>query len=98
MCGITIAIDLVHDTCHLFTRSRIDGIKAMCSRGISRGKQVIKFANTSNAVEFVYSRPLEMKTRTRTRTTRTGMTDWGLERERRPRGYFGGKQKHLANR
>ena len=36
-----------------------------------------------------------MKTRTR---TRTGMTDWGLERERRPRRYFGGKQKHLANR
>ena len=26
------------------------------------------------------------------------MTDWGLERERRPRRYFGGKQKHLANR
>ena len=54
VCGITVAIDLVHDTCHLFTRSRIDGIKAMCSRGISGGKQVIKFANTSNAVEFVY--------------------------------------------
>ena len=54
MCGITIAIDLVHDTRHLFTRSRIDGIKAMCSRGISGDKQVIKFANTSNAVEFVY--------------------------------------------
>ena len=29
---------------------------------------------------------------------RTGMTDWGLERERRPRRYFGGKQNHLANR
>ena len=26
------------------------------------------------------------------------MTDWGLERQRRPRRYFGGKQKHLANR
>ena len=54
MCGITIAIDLVHDTRHLFARSRIDGIKAMYSRGFSGGKQVIKFANTSNAVEFVY--------------------------------------------
>ena len=40
-------IDLIHDTRHLCTRSRIDGIKAM-SRGISEGKQVIKFANTSN--------------------------------------------------
>ena len=40
-------IDLIHDTRHLCTRSRIDGIKAM-SRGISGGKQVIKFANTSN--------------------------------------------------
>ena len=40
-------IDLIHDTCHLCTRSGIDGIKAM-SRGISEGKQVIKFANTSN--------------------------------------------------
>ena len=55
MCGITIAIDLVHDTRHLFARSRIDGIKAMYSRGFSGGKQVIKFANSSNAVEFVYS-------------------------------------------
>ena len=40
-------IDLIHDTRHLCTRSRIDGIKAM-SRGTSRGKQVIKIANTSN--------------------------------------------------
>ena len=32
---------------HLCKRFRIDGIKAM-SRGISGGKQVIKFANTSN--------------------------------------------------
>ena len=55
MCGITIATDLVHDTRHLFTRSRIYGIKAMYSRGISGGKQVIKFPNTSDAVEFVYS-------------------------------------------
>ena len=29
------------------TRSRIDGIKVM-ARGISEGKQVMKFANTSN--------------------------------------------------
>ena len=47
MCGITRTIDLIHDTRHLCTRSKIDGIKAM-SRGISGGKQVIKFANTSN--------------------------------------------------
>ena len=40
-------------------------------------------------------RPLAMKTITR---TRTGMTDWSLERERRPQRYFGGKQKQLANR
>ena len=38
MCGITRTIDLIHDT---------DGIKTM-SRGISGGKQVVKFANTSN--------------------------------------------------
>ena len=37
--------DLIHNARHLCTRSRIDGIKAM-SRGISGGKQVIKFANT----------------------------------------------------
>ena len=38
---------LIHDTRHLYTRFRINGIKAMlCS--ISEGKQVIKFANTSN--------------------------------------------------
>ena len=30
--------------------------------------------------------------------TRSGMTDWALERERRRRWYFGWKQKHLANR
>ena len=55
MCGITRTIHLIYDTRYLCTRSRIDGIKAMNSRGISGGKQVIKFANTSNAVEFVYS-------------------------------------------
>ena len=42
----TWAIDLIHDAPHLCTRSMIGGIKAM-SRGISLGKQVIKFANTS---------------------------------------------------
>ena len=39
--------DLIHDTRRLCTRSRIDGIKAV-SFVISRGKQVIKSANTSN--------------------------------------------------
>ena len=33
-------IDLIHDTRHLYTRLRIDAIKAM-SRGISGGKQKI---------------------------------------------------------
>ena len=47
VCGITRTVDLIHDTRHLCTRSKIDGIKAM-SRGISGGKQVIKFVNTSN--------------------------------------------------
>ena len=40
-------IDLIHDTRHLRTRFRIDGIKAM-SRGISGSKQKIKFANARN--------------------------------------------------
>ena len=40
-------IDLIHDTHHLCMRFRIDGIKAI-SRGISRGKQVLKFASKSN--------------------------------------------------
>ena len=40
-------IDLVDDTCRLCTGLRIVGRKAM-SRGISGGKQVTKFANTSN--------------------------------------------------
>ena len=40
-------IDLLHDTRHLCTRFRIDGIKPM-SRGISGHKQVIKCLNTSN--------------------------------------------------
>ena len=38
---------LIHDTRHLYTHFRIDGIKAMLP-SISEGKQVIKFANTSN--------------------------------------------------
>ena len=54
------SIDLIHDTRHLCTRSRIDGIKAV-SRCISGGKQVIKSANMSNHVEFVHS----IKTRRR---------------------------------
>ena len=41
------SIDLIHDTRHLCTRSRIDGIKAVL-RCISGGKQVIKSANMSN--------------------------------------------------
>ena len=40
-------IDLIHYTRHLFTRFRIDGRKAM-SRGMSGGKQKIKFANARN--------------------------------------------------
>ena len=37
---------IIHDTLHLCTRIRIDGIKAM-SLVISWGKQVMKFTNTS---------------------------------------------------
>ena len=37
---------IIHDTLHLCTRIKIDGIKAM-SRVISGGKKVIKFTNTS---------------------------------------------------
>ena len=40
-------IALIHDTRHLRTRFRADGIEAM-SRGISGGKQVKKFANRIN--------------------------------------------------
>ena len=42
-----IPIDPIHGTRHLYTRFRTDGIKAI-SRGISVGKQVTKFATTSN--------------------------------------------------
>ena len=41
------SIDLFHGARHLFTRFRIDGIEAM-SRGISGGKQKIKFVNARN--------------------------------------------------
>ena len=44
-------IDLIHDTRHLFPRSKIDGIKIV-SRGISGGKQGLKFAYTSNQSQF----------------------------------------------
>ena len=40
-------LDLIHDTRHLFTRFRIDGIKAM-PRGISDCKQKITFADARN--------------------------------------------------
>ena len=43
----SVTIDLIHDTRHLCMRFRIDGMKAM-SRGISEGKQKIKFANARN--------------------------------------------------
>ena len=45
--GEQYLIDLIHDTHNLRTRFRTDGIKAM-SRGISGGKQKIKFTNTRN--------------------------------------------------
>ena len=44
-------IDLIHDTRHLCTRFRIDGIKAML-RGISGGSQNITFAYSSNRSRF----------------------------------------------
>ena len=40
-------MNLIHDTHHLYTHFRVDRIKAMLP-SISEGKQVIKFANTSN--------------------------------------------------
>ena len=40
-------IALIHDTRHLRTRFRVDGIEAV-TRGISGGKQVKKFANRIN--------------------------------------------------
>ena len=48
-------VHLIHDTRHLSTRLRTDGIEAM-SRGFSGGKQE-KRPMQEIAVEFVYSRP-----------------------------------------
>ena len=56
-----LRIDLIHDTRHLCTCLRIDGINAM-SRGFSGGKQVKKLPMEEIAVEFVYPRQQEMKT------------------------------------
>ena len=53
---------LVHDTRHLSTSLRTDGIKTM-SRGFSGSKQVKKKLRLEEiAVEFVYTRQQEMKT------------------------------------
>ena len=48
-------IDLIYVTCHLCTRLRTDGIKAM-SRGFSGGKQVINFSNRRNRGRGTYGR------------------------------------------
>ena len=45
------SIDLIHSTRNLCTRFRIDGMGAI-SRGISRGKQVIKFAVRVISIPF----------------------------------------------
>ena len=45
------SIDLIHSTRNLCTRFRIDGIGAI-SRGISKGKQVIKFAMPVISIPF----------------------------------------------
>ena len=44
---IVFNTDLIRDTRYLCTRFRINGLKAK-SRGISEGKQLKKFVNTSN--------------------------------------------------
>ena len=44
---IVFNTDLIRDTHYLCTRFRINGLKAK-SRGISEGKQLKKFVNTSN--------------------------------------------------
>ena len=51
-------IDLIHVTCHLCKRLRVDRSKAM-SRGISGGKQATKFANTSNRAGVCLFSPKE---------------------------------------
>ena len=51
-------IDLIHVTCYLCKRFRVDRSKAM-SRGISGGKQATKFANTSNRAGVCLFSPKE---------------------------------------
>ena len=55
------AIDLIHDTHHLCTRSRTDGIKAM-SRGFSGGRQEKNIAKGRNRSGIYCSRQQETKT------------------------------------
>ena len=55
---LTKPIDLVHVTRNLCKRFRVDGSKAM-SRGISAGKQVTKFANTSYRPRVCFFPPSE---------------------------------------
>ena len=55
------AIDLIHDTHHLCTRSRTDGIKAM-SRGFSGGRQKKNIAKGRNRSGIYCSRQQETKT------------------------------------
>ena len=49
------SLDLIHDTSHLCTCFRVDGIKAM-SRDISWDKQVIKFSNTSKRGRICFNK------------------------------------------
>ena len=49
------SLDLIHDTPHLCTCFRVDGIKAM-SRDISWEKQVIKFSNTSKRGRICFNK------------------------------------------
>ena len=49
------SLDLIHDTPHLCTCFRVDGIKAM-SRDISWDKQVIKFSNTSKRGRICFNK------------------------------------------
>ena len=55
---LTKPIDLIYVTRHLCKRFRVDGSKAM-PRGISGGKQVTKFANTSNRARVCLFSPNE---------------------------------------
>ena len=54
-------MDLIHDTCHLCTHLRTDGIKVI-SCGFSGGKQVKKLPMQEIVVEFVYPRQQAMTT------------------------------------